>query len=76
MLKIRENDFFDACINVSEEKFSDKSSKDKLNDAVVIKLIIPAGIRHLADRLLNAANISYRSIYPDEIGIAKSIKYW
>ena len=27
MLKIRENDFFDACINVSEEKFSDESSK-------------------------------------------------
>ena len=76
ILKISENDFFDACNNVSEEKFSDESSREKLNDAVVIKLIIPAGIRHLADRLLNAANISYRSIYPDEIGIAKSIKYW
>ena len=47
-----------------------------MQKAAVIKLVFPVKIRHLAKRLFNAANISYQSIYPDEIGIAKSIKYW
>ena len=45
-------------------------------NAAIVKLVFPAKIHHLAERLFNAANISYQSIYPDEIGIAKSIKYW
>ena len=75
VLGMTEQDFSAACKSISRTKIKNFDNLDLMN-AAVIKLIIPVKIRHLAERLFNAANISYQSIYPDEIGIAKSIKYW
>ena len=74
-LGMTEQDFSAACKSISRTKIKNFDQLSLIN-AAVIKLIIPVKIRHLAERLFNAANISYQSIYPDEIGIAKSIKYW
>ena len=74
-LGMTEQDFSAACKSISRTKIKNFDQLS-LRNAAVIKLIIPVKIRHLAERLFNAANISYQSIYPDEIGIAKSIKYW
>lgn len=68
-------DFSATCPKALRIKIKNFDKLDLMN-TTVIKLIIPVKIRHLAERLFNAANISYQSIYPDEIGIAKSIKYW
>ena len=74
-LGMTEQDFSATCQSISRTKIKNFDQLSLIN-APVIKLIIPVKIRHLAERLFNAANISYQSIYPDEIGIAKSIKYW
>lgn len=74
-LDMAKEDFSAACKKALRIKIKNFDKLDLMN-AAVIKLIIPVKIRHLAERLFNAANISYQSIYPDEIGIAKSIKYW
>ena len=42
----------------------------------IIKLIFPKYFYENAQLILQQANISERSIYPDEIGLAKSIRYW
>ena len=42
----------------------------------IVKLIFPKHFYENAQSLLQQANISARSIYPDEIGLAKSIRYW
>ena len=42
----------------------------------IIKLIFPEKFYKFAQDILHYANISARSIYPDEIGLAKSIRYW
>lgn len=75
VLDMAKEDFSAACKKALRIKIKNFDKLDLMN-AAVIKLIIPVKIRHLAERLFNAANISYQSIYPDEIGIAKSIKYW
>ena len=75
VLDMSKEDFSAACKKDLRTKIKNFDTLD-LTNAAVIKLIIPARIRHLAERLFNAANISYQSIYPDETGIAKSIKYW
>ena len=75
VLDMAKEDFSAACKKALRIKIKNFDKIDLMN-AAVIKLIIPVKIRHLAKRLFNAANISYQSIYPDEIGIAKSIKYW
>lgn len=75
VLDIEKEDFSAACKRASRTKIKNFDQLSLIN-AAVIKLIIPVKIRHLAERLFNSANISYQSIYPDEIGIAKSIKYW
>ena len=75
VLGMTEQDFSAACKSISRTKIKNFNQFDLMN-AAVVKLVFPAKIRHLAERLFNAANISYQSIYPDEIGIAKSIKYW
>ena len=75
VLDMAKEDFSTACQKALRIKIKN-FDKLYLMNAAVIKLIIPVKIRHLAERLFNAANISYQSIYPDEIGIAKSIKYW
>ena len=49
---------------------------DKFPSATVIKMVFPIAFRHEAEKLLTAANLSARSVYPDEIGLAKSIRYW
>ena len=75
VLDMAKEDFSAACKKALWIKIKNFDKLDLMN-AAVIKLIIPVKIRHLAERLFNAANISCQSIYPDEIGIAKSIKYW
>ena len=74
-MDIEKENFSAACKRASRTKIKNFNQFDLMN-AAVVKLVFPAKIRHLAERLFNAANISYQSIYPDEIGIAKSIKYW
>ena len=49
---------------------------DKFPSATVIKMVFPIAFRREAEKLLTAANLSARSVYPDEIGLAKSIRYW
>ena len=74
-LDMTEDDFSNLCKDCLPQGIKNFDKLDLMN-AAVIKLIIPARIRHFAERLFDSANISYQSIYPDEIGIAKSIKYW
>lgn len=72
VLEITKDDFYRA-INV----FSDlQQEQENLLHSYVLKLIFPAELRHFAATLFREANISAKSIYPDQIGIAKSIEYW
>lgn len=50
--------------------------ENKFFDTKVVKMEFPISFRKYAERFLTAANISPRSVYPDEIGLAKSIRYW
>ena len=47
-----------------------------LANTPIIKLIFSVKTRNIVEQLFQAANITHRSIYPDENGLAKSIKYW
>lgn len=72
VLEITKDDFSKA-INI----FSNlQKEEENLPHSYVLKLIFPAELRHFAATLFREANISAKSIYPDQIGIAKSIKYW
>jgi len=51
-------------------------NKSKIRGVPVVKLIFPEDFYDAAQQILQQANISARSIYPDEIGLAKSIRYW
>ena len=75
VLNMGMEDFSAACNKIQRKRIRNENNLTLIN-AAVIKLVFPVNIRHLAERLFQAANISYQSIYPDEIGIAKSIKYW
>ena len=69
------DEFHFACEKMQCGGIRDEVASNIVN-AAIIKLIFPVKIRHLVERLFNAANISCQSIYPDAIGVAKSIKYW
>jgi len=72
VLEITKDDFYRA-INV----FSDlQQEQENLLHSYVLKLIFPVEARNFANKLFLEANISAKSIYPDQVGIAKSIKYW
>jgi hypothetical protein len=75
ILNVSPSDFENMCNDVHD---FDIRNIDLLGlwQAAVIKLIFPADMRCFVEDFLLAANISAQSIYPDEIGIAKSIKYW
>ena len=75
LLKIKPNDFENALSNSYSLQYL-KKDNIKIVDAAIIKLEFPASIHHFVEKLLNNANISAYTVYPDEIGIAKSIKYW
>ena len=49
---------------------------DNFRSATVIKMVFPIAFRREAEKLLTAANLSASSVYPDEIGLAQSIRYW
>ena len=75
ILKISSDEFENMCNDVRE--FDIKNIElPALWQTAVVKLIFPADIRCFVKDFLSAANISAKSIYPDQIGIAKSIKYW
>lgn len=75
LLKIKPNDFENA-LNNSCSLQDLKKGHIKIVDAAIIKLEFPTSTHHFVEKLLNNANISAYTVYPDEIGIAKSIKYW
>lgn len=75
ILNMSKENFQNACNNISRKKIRNVKEDDIIKSAI-IKLVFSHKMRPCVERLFNAANISYRSIYPDEIGIAKSIKYW
>lgn len=53
-----------------------KVEEKTLPHSYVLKLIFPVEARNFANKLFLEANISAKSIYPDQVGLAKSIKYW
>ena len=75
VLNMEKEDFSCLC-NKKQYKRIRNMDNLTMQKAAVIKLVFPVKIRHLVERLFNAANISCQSIYPDAIGVAKSIKYW
>lgn len=73
-LKISRRDFkqqMTDCLDITE-----CHSQISWNDLRIIKFVFPHNLKNSANKLFHHANISARSIYPDEIGLAKSIKYW
>ncbi|MBQ9788839.1 MAG: FRG domain-containing protein [Lentisphaeria bacterium] len=69
-------DEFNEAMNKSYSLQDLKKDNMKLVKAAVIKLEFPVKTHCYVEQLLNNANISAYTMYPDEIGIAKSIKYW
>lgn len=55
-----------------------KQNFDRISGSTIIKIIFePEFTYYGCDRkILKAANVNARNIYPDDIGIAKSIEYW
>ena len=51
-------------------------NKSAIRGVPVVKLIFPKDFYDNAQIILQQANISARSVYPDEVGLAKSIRYW
>ena len=70
----KSRDEYDAALNseIEPEDFFE----NKIFDTKVVKMVFPISFRKDAEQLLTAANISARSVYPDEVGLAKSIRYW
>lgn len=73
VFKITEDELQKQCSTFSKEKIRNVEITRKI---AIIKFVISIKLRSEVECLLQAANISARSIYPDEIGIAKSIQYW
>ena len=74
-----------AVLRINKTEYDESTTKildlndvfgDKFSSVTVIKIVFPISFRHEAEKLLTAANLSACSVYPDEIGLAKSIRYW
>jgi hypothetical protein len=74
VLEITEDEFSKSVGNFSN--LQHEVEENNLNHAGVLKLVFPAKTRQFVSNLLLEANISAKSIYPEQVGIAKSIEYW
>ena len=74
VLEMTKEDYSQATNTISN--LQQEVEEKNLPHSYVLKLIFPVEARNFANKLFLEANISAKSIYPDQVGLAKSIKYW